>query len=258
MKSRQKLTPLKSVPESPQFNLEHFAGHFDLSFLEPKEDIAALYEYELQTAKEKADYYEHLVKNNGHENSAKIAKDCRKRAKKYKEIANKMDSTDEALPLTRRALRLENLAHQLENPYEPENDLGEKGTEASFLPDGENAVNNEGLPNLVPLKKPNETDVAVENVNPNKWLNCERKRNFGGRFINGKAGNRQHFIFVNQQSRLIGQRRYSCAPRKIQMPSSFFPQKPVFQCNGCWILRAWVKRMQPKLPSNSLRNLCAL
>ena len=77
MKTRANLKSRKSIPKSSLFNPEHIAGHFDLSFLEPKADISALYEYELQTAEEKAEYFEDLVKNNGYENSAKIAKDCR-------------------------------------------------------------------------------------------------------------------------------------------------------------------------------------
>lgn len=72
-----------------------------------------IYEYELLTAEDKADYFDDLVRNRGREDHPKISKDCRRRAAKLLKEANLLEP-DEAKPLTWRAHGLENLADHLD------------------------------------------------------------------------------------------------------------------------------------------------
>jgi len=145
---------------STNFNPAHCAGHFSVNSLEPQDGFSAIYEYELLTAEEKAEYYEDLVKNGGRENSEKIAKDCRRRAELLRQRAERLgsDSQHLALPLIEHAQRLENLAFYHENPDDPEilsaqkEPLNPDETDIHF-PDGEDAVTSEGRPNLEPIVK---------------------------------------------------------------------------------------------------------
>ncbi len=101
-------------------DLRHIVGPFDLEFLKPQGPRAVdCYEDALLTAEEKAAYYEDLIKNNGFEDSVKIAKDCRNKAA---ELRNKIDhiNPDEALPLLEKVEWLESLARHYDDVLPPD------------------------------------------------------------------------------------------------------------------------------------------
>ncbi len=118
MAPRKKKQQKRSLEESEKFDSRHHAGTFDLGFLQPQPPPIS-YQNELLTAEEKAAYYEDLIKNNGFENSEKIAKDCMEKAGV---LIKKVDilEEDEAQPLLEKIVGLVSLANDYNNPVPPD------------------------------------------------------------------------------------------------------------------------------------------
>ncbi len=120
------------------------------------------YVNELLTAEEKAAYYEDLVKNNGVENSKKIAKNCMKKAGI---LMKKVDLLEEyeAGPLLEQIAGLVSLANYHNNPIPPDVLAAQRSPDdevPSFplTPDTNNSLAEMGLPGFMPAQ---EADVAT-------------------------------------------------------------------------------------------------
>jgi hypothetical protein len=109
MVTRKKKLPKRTPAELDKFNSDHYAGTFDLGFLQPQEPPIS-YQNELLTAEEKAAYYEDLIQNNGFENSKNIANDCMKKADALKKKVKGLEE-DEAWPLLEKIVGLVSLAN---------------------------------------------------------------------------------------------------------------------------------------------------
>ena len=142
----------------PAFDFKECAQPFSFRFLQNEEAFETApppYEYELLSAEEKAAYFDELAKNKGQENTAKIARSCRKKAAKLLEQAERLDP-EEAKPLVWKARGLNSLAQSFEDRTPPEvieaqREIGiEAVQECRGLRDGEDAVDEKGFPNLQP------------------------------------------------------------------------------------------------------------
>lgn len=141
------------------------------------------YVNELLTAEEKAAYYEDLVKNNGVENSKKIAKDCMKKAGI---LMGKVDllEKDEARPLLEQIVGLVSLANYHNNPTPPDVLAAQRSPDdevPSFplTPNLKNSLAEPGLPGFKPAQDADDAaGTDADDKDSTKMAELRRKARF--------------------------------------------------------------------------------